>query len=77
MKRSDMVKSLASILIVETLDYIPPGLAFHKAQNIADILLERLEDENMLPPPYALPKLPGDNISAQFLCYKWESETGN
>ena len=52
MKRSEMVKSIASELIHSWLDtYGIEGLPdFKGAQNIAYLLLERIEREGMLPP---------------------------
>lgn len=48
MKRSDMVKSLASQLIID----LPNGhnLPFDTAQDVASLLLFRLENEGMSPP---------------------------
>jgi len=51
MKRSDVVKSMASELIMETLDLIPGGVSFDRAQQICDMILTKLEKvDGMLPP---------------------------
>lgn len=59
MRRSDMIKDLASELILAWLDVYetPESLpGFGKAQELADRILSRAEKEGMLPPMLLIPE---------------------
>ena len=47
MKRSDMIKDIASELVCEYTNF----MSFDKAQDLANVILNRIEKEGMCPPP--------------------------
>ena len=47
MKRSDVILAIASELVHSDINFVP----FNKAQEMAEIILNRIEKEGMLPPP--------------------------
>ena len=74
MKRNDMVKDLASELILAWLDvYSTPAAlpGFDKAQELVDRILARAEKEGMLP-PYCPIGSERDDGAVQ--CCQWEPE---
>jgi hypothetical protein len=50
MKRSDMIQDIASYIIIGCCDNDISPMAYDKAQNIAELVLEKMENEGMTPP---------------------------
>ena len=78
MKRSDMIHSIASELLLSWLDV--KGLEglpdFKEAQQIAELLLVRIEKEGMMPPVHYL-QIPADQGGGHKVDYpmlEWEFE---
>ena len=78
MKRSDMIHSIASELLLSWLDL--KGLEalpdFKEAQQIADLLLQRIEKEGMFPPEYTCINVidPKPSRYGQCRMIAWEPE---
>lgn len=71
MKRSEMIKNIASELIHEYTNF----MSFDKAQELADVVLIRIEQEGMLPPSAKF-KDPGHFSGDEFeySLNEWEPE---
>lgn len=72
MKRSEMIQIIASDLVHEYTNFMP----FDKVQELAEIVLKRIEGEGMLPPFYhkQVPNLVDamNEFPEQF--FDWENE---
>jgi hypothetical protein len=75
MKRSEMLLDIASELVHEHTNFMP----WSKAQQMAEIVLSRIEREGMKPPmaevpPYQELDLPLDPNPKNVWAYQWEPE---
>jgi hypothetical protein len=70
MKRSDMVLNIASTIVMHDIT-----ITFDKAQEMAEIILERIEKEGMLPPEIKCTD-PGhfEGDSFKYEINEWENE---
>jgi quinol monooxygenase YgiN len=70
MKRSDMLLNIASELVHEHTNF----MAWDKAQELAKIVLSRIEKDGMLPPPYDVMKDRKNDFNQIYMMNRWEDE---
>jgi hypothetical protein len=70
MKRSDMVLDIASELVHEYTNF----MSWDKAQELAEIILSRIEKDGMSPPPYDVMKDRKNDFNQIYMMNRWEDE---